>query len=62
MYARSFIDGITGKVSARSEVKTRLFHQSGSLPVMQADLASIPDPRPRQNSDIASIPDPDPGQ
>ena len=36
------------------------FHQSGSLPVMQADLASIPDPRPRQNSDLASIPDLDP--
>ena len=29
---------------------------------MQADLASIPDPRPRQNSDLASIPDPRPHQ
>ena len=29
---------------------------------MQADLASIPDPRPHQNSDLASIPDPGPRQ
>ena len=29
---------------------------------MEADLASIPDPRPRQNSDLASIPDPRPRQ
>ena len=29
---------------------------------MQADLASIPDPRPHQNSDLASIPDPQPCQ
>ena len=29
---------------------------------MQADLASILDPRPRQNSDLAFIPDPQPRQ